>query len=202
MPIIKRYPNRKLYDTEAKQYITLEGIAELIRCGQEVHVLDHATGEDLTAVTLTQIVFEQEKKEGGFVPRSVLKGLIEAGGNTLNALQRSLAVPLGLWGQVDQEIARRLEVLVAHGELTPEEGARLRDRLLAEGQLAETEWPIEQAVQQVLIERGVPTRDQFQRLAEQIEQLAMQIEPHTKSFASMPKQKRTRRQARQTPSSH
>jgi len=133
MPIIKRYPNRKLYDTEDKQYVTLEGVADLIRCGREVHVLDHATGEDLTAVTLTQIVFEQEKKEGGFVPRSVLKGLIEAGGNTLNALQRSLAVPLGLWGQVDQEIARRLEALINLGELTPEEGARLRDRLIAEG---------------------------------------------------------------------
>jgi len=201
VPIIKRYPNRKLYDTEAKQYVTLEGIADLIRRGQEVHVLDHATGEDLTAVTLTQIVFEQEKKEGGFVPRSVLKGLIEAGGNTLNALQRSLASPLGLWGQVDQEIARRLEALVARGELASEEGARLRDRLLAEGQPAETEGPIEQAVRQVLIKRGVPTRDEFQRLAEQIEQLARQIEPNTKSLASTPKQKRIRRQARRAPSS-
>ena len=201
MPIIKRYPNRKLYDTEAKQYVTLEGIADLIRCGQEVHVLDHATGEDLTAVTLTQIVFEQEKKERGFVPRSVLTGLIEAGGNTLNALQRSLASPLGLWGQVDQEIARRLEALVTRGELTPEEGARLRDRLLAEGQPVEADWPTEQAVQQALIKRGVPTRDQFQRLAEQIEKLTTQIEPHTKSSASTPKQKRIRRQARQAPSS-
>ena len=45
MPIVKRYPNRKLYDTEAKQYVTLEGIAELIRQGQEVHVVDNATGE-------------------------------------------------------------------------------------------------------------------------------------------------------------
>lgn len=191
MPIVKRYPNRKLYDTEAKQYVTLDGLADLIRQGQEVHVLDHATGEDLTAVTLTQIVFEQEKKESGFVPRSVLKGLIEAGGNTLNALQRSLASPLGLWGQVDEEIARRLEALVARGELTPEEGARLRDKLLAEA-----EWPTEQAVRQALVKRGVPTRDEFKRLTDQIEKLTAQIRPQTTSFASTPKQKRTRRQAR------
>ena len=191
MPIIKRYPNRKLYDTEAKQYVTLEGIANLIRQGQEVHVLDHATGEDLTAVTLMQIVFEQEKKEGGFVPRSVLKGLIEAGGNTLNALQRSLAAPLGFWGQVNEEIARRLEALVARGELTPEEGARLRDKLLAEA-----EGPTEQAVQQALVRRGVPTRDEFKRLTDQIEKLTAQIRPQTTSFTSTPKQKRTRRQAR------
>jgi polyhydroxyalkanoate synthesis repressor PhaR len=197
MPIIKRYPNRKLYNTEAKQYVTLEGIAELIRKGQEVHVLDHATGEDLTAVTLTQIVFEQEKKESGFVPRSVLKGLVEAGGNTLSALQRSLASPLGLWGQVDQEITRRLEVLIARGELTQEEGTRLRDRLLAETHpLPEAEWPTEQAVQQALVKRGVPTRDEFQRLADQIEKLTAQIESSQKSSTPTPRQKRTRRQTR------
>ena len=196
MPTIKRYPNRKLYDTEAKQYITLEGIAELVRQGKEVHVLDHATGEDLTTVILTQIVFEQEKKESGFVPHGVLKGLIEAGGHTLNALQRSLAVPLGLRGQVDQEIARRLEALVAQGALTTEEGARLRDKLLTEGHGAEAEWPAEQAVQQALDKRGVPTRDEFERLAEQIEALSAKLDERKKTSAAPPKQKRARRKTR------
>ena len=197
MPIVKRYPNRKLYDTEAKQYITLEGIADLIRRGQEVHVLDHATGEDLTAVTLTQVVFEQEKKESGFVPRSVLKGLIEAGGNTLSALQRSLAIPLGLWGQVDEEIARRLDALVTRGELTQEEGARLRGKLLAEGRpQPAAESPTEQAVQQALVKRGVPTRDEFQRLADQIEKLTAQLDQPQRPSASSAKRQRARRPAR------
>ena len=62
MVTIKRYPNRKLYNTEAKQYITLEGVADLIRQGAEIQVVDHASGEDLTALTLTQITLEQEKK--------------------------------------------------------------------------------------------------------------------------------------------
>ena len=53
MPLIKRYPNRKLYDTEAKQYVTLEQIAELIRSGKDVQVIDHESGEDLTALTLS-----------------------------------------------------------------------------------------------------------------------------------------------------
>ena len=61
MPIIKRYPNRKLYDTAAKQYVSLDGIAAMIRRGDEVQVVDHATGEDLTTLTLTQIIVEQEK---------------------------------------------------------------------------------------------------------------------------------------------
>ena len=71
MVTIKRYPNRKLYNTNSKSYITLDGIAALIRDGSEVEILDHGTGEDLTTVTLTQIIFEQEKKHAGFLPRSI-----------------------------------------------------------------------------------------------------------------------------------
>ena len=69
MPItIKRYPNRKLYNTDTKRYITLDGIAELIRDGESVQVVDHTTNEDLTSLTLSQIIFEQEKKKSGFLP--------------------------------------------------------------------------------------------------------------------------------------
>ncbi len=62
MPLIKRYPNRKLYDTEAKRYVTLENITEMIQKGEEVQVVDYESGEDLTNLTLTQIILEQEKK--------------------------------------------------------------------------------------------------------------------------------------------
>jgi len=68
MPVIKRYPNRKLYDTQAKQYITLDRIAELIREGTDIQVIDHASGEDITALTLSQVIFEQEKRQSGFYP--------------------------------------------------------------------------------------------------------------------------------------
>ena len=122
MPVIKRYPNRKLYDTEAKRYITLDGIAALIRDGEEVTIIDHKTDEDLTAVTLTQIIFEQEKKQSGFLPKSVLTGLVRTGGDTINTLRRGLSVPLDLVKQVDSEIERRLQVLISKGELAKEEG--------------------------------------------------------------------------------
>ncbi len=66
MPVIKRYPNRKLYDTAAKQYVSLDGIAELIRGGADVQVVDYTTGEDLTALILMQVIVEQEKKQERF----------------------------------------------------------------------------------------------------------------------------------------
>jgi len=80
LPTIKRYPNRKLYNTDTKQYITLDELAELIRDGQELEVVDNASGEDLTVLTMTQILFEQVKKQAGFLPRTLLTGLIQAGG--------------------------------------------------------------------------------------------------------------------------
>lgn len=90
MPIIKRYPNRKLYDTEAKRYVTLETITQMIHEGQEVQVVDHETGEDLTNLTLSQIIFEQEKKGSGLLPRALLTNLVRAGGDTLDQVRRAL----------------------------------------------------------------------------------------------------------------
>lgn len=76
MLLIKRYLNRKLYDTQARRYITLDQIASLIRQGVDVQVIDHGSGEDLTAITLAQVIAEQEKKQSGSVPSSVLADLI------------------------------------------------------------------------------------------------------------------------------
>ena len=70
--IVKRYANRKLYDTERSCYVTLDDIALMIRAGDEVKVVDNKSGEDLTSVTLAQIIFETEKKKS-FMPRRALE---------------------------------------------------------------------------------------------------------------------------------
>lgn len=170
MAVIKRYPNRKLYDTEAKKYITLEGIAALIREGAEVQVVDHNTGEDLTALTLSQIIFEQEKKGGGFLPKSVLTSLVQAGGDTVNTLRRGLTAPLDLFRQVDDEIDRRLQGLISRGELAKEEGLRLRRKLL------NRESSTDEEIERVLAAHGVPKKEEIQKLNEQIETLAAKLE--------------------------
>ncbi len=96
MPVIKRYPNRKLYDTDAKRYVTLEHIAALIQANEDVLVIDHETGEDLTNLTLSQIIFEQEKKGSGLLSRSLLTNLIRTGGDTFEQVRRALIAPLHL----------------------------------------------------------------------------------------------------------
>jgi polyhydroxyalkanoate synthesis repressor PhaR len=77
--VIKRYANRKLYDTVESRYVTLEEIAEMVKAGAEVRILDNRTKEDLTSVTLAQIIFEEEKKTSKMSLRT-LKDLIRHGG--------------------------------------------------------------------------------------------------------------------------
>ena len=75
---IKKYGNRRLYDTSTSQYINLEEIAALIRKGKEVRVVDAKTGQDLTRVTLTQIVVEDAKEGPTGLPLELLRQLIVA----------------------------------------------------------------------------------------------------------------------------
>jgi polyhydroxyalkanoate synthesis repressor PhaR len=173
MPVIKRYPNRKLYDTRAKQYITLDGIATLIRQGEEVTVVDHATGEDLTAITLSQIILEQQRKASGFLPESVLTGLVRAGGETLSTLRRGLALPLNLARQVDEEIERRLQALVKRGTMAADDAQRLRDQFLTLGRQGPgPSRPTEQQIEEVLARQVLPDRDDVQQLVDRLDDLS------------------------------
>lgn len=76
--VIKRYSNRKLYDTKDSRYVTLLQIAEMVRTGEEVQIIDNNTKEDLTEVTLAQIIYEEQKQKASSrnVPLQTLKDLI------------------------------------------------------------------------------------------------------------------------------
>jgi len=76
--VIKKYANRRLYDTSASRYINLEDIAALVRNGKEVQVVDATSGEDVTRVTLTQIIVEDAKGQPSGLPLELLRQLIVA----------------------------------------------------------------------------------------------------------------------------
>jgi polyhydroxyalkanoate synthesis repressor PhaR len=84
--IIKRYANRKLYDTQHSRYVTLDQIAEMIRGGDDVKIVDNKTKEDLTSVTLAQIIFEEEKRQKSFLPLQAMRNIIQSGGESISQL--------------------------------------------------------------------------------------------------------------------
>ena len=174
--LIKRYPNRKLYNTQTKQYITLDGVADLLRDGMDVHVVDHVTGDDVTAQTLSQVIVGQEKKQSGFIPRPVLAGLVQAGGATLESLRRAMLLPLDILNLVDDEIQRRIENLVQQGEVTETEGHHWIDQLLAVTQQPLSNLVIEREIKKIIDQQGVPTHQEIQRLINQINSLTEKLD--------------------------
>ena len=76
--VVKRYTNRKLYDTATSRYVSLDDVAVFVRSGEEVQVLDNVSGDDLTAVTLAQIILEDERRKKSFVSIPLLEDLVRA----------------------------------------------------------------------------------------------------------------------------
>src|SRR5690606_14428828 len=91
--VIKRYSNRKLYDTRDSRYVTLQQIGEMVRAGEEVQIIDNKTKEDKTEVTLALILSEDLKSQPRSVPLGALRDLIqERGGRLLTQLREG---PIG-----------------------------------------------------------------------------------------------------------
>ena len=93
--VIKRYQNRKLYDTSDSCYVTLEDISEMIKMGEEVEIIDNTTKEDLTAVTLAQIIFEEQKKKTNVLPLKTFQDIIRGGSEAIKEIVTRGAKEIG-----------------------------------------------------------------------------------------------------------
>jgi polyhydroxyalkanoate synthesis repressor PhaR len=82
--LIKKYPNRRLYNTAESTYITLKEVAEMIKAGHRIEVHDVTSGEDVTALVLTQIIMEKAKNNQELIPVSLLHLVIQFGENLLH----------------------------------------------------------------------------------------------------------------------
>ena len=83
---IKKYANRRLYDTESSTYITLDRLAEMVREGREFEVVDAKTGDDITRQVLTQIIVDEEARGATMLPVNFLKQLIGLYGNSMQGM--------------------------------------------------------------------------------------------------------------------
>ena len=107
--IIKRYPNRKLYDTDSSSYVTLDQIEQMVKEGDDLKIIDNSNGEDITHVTLAHIIFEQEKAKQRMLPLSALRGIIQSGEDFINRLQSPVT-------QFRDEFRRKAEAIEEGGK--------------------------------------------------------------------------------------
>jgi polyhydroxyalkanoate synthesis repressor PhaR len=122
--LIKRYPNRKLYDVEASAYVSLTDIARLIREGDTVQIVDNATGEDITAQTLTQVVLDEGKRGASILPTDTLHDLLRRSGQVID--NRFEQIRHGVDELVQGSLGRLTRVL--HGSRS-DELQELREQL-------------------------------------------------------------------------
>lgn len=99
---IKRYPNRRLYDRQARRYITLQDLEDLVLQGNKIEVRDSRTGEDLTRAILTQILLERHPEKMDMFPVAMLHGILQANDLVLDFLRSYLRQSLAILEQMQQ----------------------------------------------------------------------------------------------------
>ncbi len=164
--LIKRYANRKLYNTETSRYITLKGIAELIEEGREVRVIDNETGEDITSVALSQILVDSERSNRN-VPGTVLSELIQKGGDAIYTALRRPQEGIG-------ELRKNVRRVIGNREREEGEGAGLGEWISESTQ--ELEGRIQGVVERVLRALDLPRRSDIAALNANLERVAKALE--------------------------
>jgi polyhydroxyalkanoate synthesis repressor PhaR len=179
--VIKRYTNRKLYDTVESRYVTLDEIAQMIKAGAEVKIIDNRTKEDLTSVTLAQIIFEEEKKRSQ-MPLGVLREIIRHGGEAVAGFYQEKAGTLA--GKVAQSVSElknktdsiredlQEKVRGVTGIFRKEDGAP--------GPVDELRGRVDAAVKQAIEAIGPGAKAEFERLQKRIHELEEKIQQLTK----------------------
>jgi polyhydroxyalkanoate synthesis repressor PhaR len=119
--VIKKYENRRLYDTTNSRYVNLDEVAQLIREGRDLQVIDAATGDDLTRPVLTQIIMEQAKEPDSAFPLDVLRQMVVASGR---ATQESALKYMKAMFDLYQNAYRVMSPPLSPFEFMPPPGSR------------------------------------------------------------------------------
>jgi polyhydroxyalkanoate synthesis repressor PhaR len=148
---IRRYANRKLYDVESKRYVTLENLAGRVAAGDEVEVRDQKTGEDLTSLTLAQILLEGLKEKTARIPRQVLVRLVRLSAGPASAWG-DWTGPREAAGRAREEVEKIVGRLLTRGRLSLDEALHLRQEVsrAVHGIVAEAQTGIEHGVRSLL----------------------------------------------------
>lgn len=119
--VVKKYANRRLYDTRSSSYITLDNLAEMVRQGVDFVVYDAKTGEDITRGVLTQIIVEQEGKGSNLLPTGFLRQLIGFYGDQMQGLvPKYLEQAMTAFAQQQEQVRRAMQTTMGSmGTLFP-----------------------------------------------------------------------------------
>ncbi len=176
---IKKYANRKLYDTTDKKYISRTRLSELIKQGKDIIIIDNETGEDLTASIVSNLIATTRGKAGGTVSSGVLIQLFRKGGNALtDYAKRYVSFWQRSFTMAEDEIDDMVKKLVKSKEISTSEGTRLKREIMG-FTTSLKEWisdAIDKRLKEVLAATNLATKDQVSQLNARIKTLEKKLE--------------------------
>ncbi|MEK7483656.1 MAG: polyhydroxyalkanoate synthesis regulator DNA-binding domain-containing protein [Planctomycetota bacterium] len=175
MILIKRYSNRKLYNTNTKKYITLEGIAELVKKGEEIRVVHNDTDEDLTTLTLSQVLYEGEKKRSSSLPKSIFTNIIQN-----NVVVDRFKKTMNIFAEMvsPNDFKDDVDHLITQGQISEREGIELKEMLFSlwHRNLDRVNHIIDNRIQAIFNTFNVPTKADLDRIESLILQLDKKVD--------------------------
>ena len=197
---IKKYVNRKMYDTTDKQYVSLEQVARLIKSGEEVSIIDNKTGEDLTAAIVSRLIGREKKAKGSVVTPRMMMQLLRKGGDTLTDYAKKYT---SLWQSAltmaEDEVDKVVGTLVNNKELSSDEGSRLKKEITGYTDSLKN-WigeRVDRRMNEALSAMNLASRDQVAALAAKIDTLNKDV-ARLKKGAAAAKTARKKRAAKKS----
>jgi polyhydroxyalkanoate synthesis repressor PhaR len=179
MHLIKKYANRKLYDISDKRYLTMDRLADLIKSGEEVSIIDNETGEDITAAIVSQLLGREKFRGNKGVPSNILMQMLRKGPGTLFGYGKKY---VSIWQNAllmsRDEIERLINSLVREKEISESEGRNLKKELLnyTNNLKAWIMEVIDQRLNEALSMMNLASKDQVKALNKRFDDLDRKVE--------------------------
>lgn len=198
MHTIKKYTNRKMYDTHDKRYVTMAQLSELIKQGEEVMVIDNRTGEDITTAIISQLIGRDNKEKDKAVSSQLLMQLLRKGGGTLtDYAKKYMSLWQGAFNMAEDEVSQLVNRLVKNKEISMSEAGKLKKEIMGYTSSLKN-WiseRIDKRVGEGLQSMNLATNDHLKALSDKVDVLSKKVRQLEKVQAAAEKKPRKKKAA-------
>ena len=195
---IKKYTNRKMYDTHDKRYVTMAQLSELIKQGEEVMVIDNRTGEDITTAIISPLIGRDNKEKDKAVSSQLLMQLLRKGGGTLtDYAKKYMALWQGAFNMAEDEVSQLVNRLVKNKEISMSEAGKLKKEIMGYTSSLKS-WiseRIDKRVGEGLQSMNLATTDHIKALSDKVDALSQQVQQLEKGQAATEQKPRKKKAA-------
>jgi polyhydroxyalkanoate synthesis repressor PhaR len=198
MHVIKKYANRKMYDTDDKRYISMVQLSELIKNGDEVMIIDNRTGQDITAAIVSQLIGRDNQEKDKAVSSQLLMQLLRKGGGTLtDYAKKYVSLWQGAFNMAEDEVSQLVNRLVKNKEISIAEAGKLKKEIIGYSNSLKS-WisdSIDKQIGEVLQSMNLVTKDQLTALSAKVDALSEKVQQLEMAKAAVKKTLRPKKAA-------